>query len=80
MAQGHGAFVVAELCNRVNAEGTKEEKRLLQTWFTGGGISENIRDREMKGKSVLLESIKDLLSTKTDGGPTEPVVGDIMGL
>jgi pumilio family protein 6 len=63
MAQGNGAFVIAELCNRVNAEGTKEEKRLLQTWFTGGGISESIRDKEMKGKSVLLENIKALLST-----------------
>jgi pumilio homology domain family member 6 len=63
MAQGSGAFVIAELCNRVNAEGTKEERRLLQTWFTEGGISESIQEKEMKGKGVLLESINALLST-----------------
>lgn len=63
MAQGNGAFVIAELCNQVSAEGTREEKRLLQLWFTGDEISKRIQDKEIKGKSVLLESIEVLLST-----------------
>ena len=61
MGQGSGAFVIAELCNRISVEGTKEEKRLLQMWFTEGGKS--IQGKEMKGKSVLLKSIDTLLST-----------------
>ena len=63
MAQGNGAFVIAELCNRVSAQGTREEKTLLQTWFTEGGVSKSIQEKEMKGKSVLLESIGALLPT-----------------
>ncbi|KAF9647619.1 hypothetical protein BDM02DRAFT_3245662, partial [Thelephora ganbajun] len=60
MAQGNGAFVVAELCRRVSAEGTDGEKRLLQTWFAEE-LRRNIQDKEIKGKSVLLESIDALL-------------------
>ena len=62
MAQGNGAFVVAELCRRVGTEGADEEKRLLRTWFTGEGVGKDIRDKEMKGKSVLLESIDALVT------------------
>jgi pumilio family protein 6 len=62
MAQGNGAFVVAELCGRVSAEGTSEEKRLLRTWFTEERTSESIQGKEMKGKSVLLQSIEALSS------------------
>lgn len=62
MAQGNGAFVVAELCGRVSAEGTDEEKRLLREWLTEGGVSKGIRDKEMKGKNVLLGSIDTLVS------------------
>ena len=61
MAQGNGAFVVAELCTRVITEGGDEEKRLLRTWFTHKGVSKDIHDKEMKGKHVLLESIDALL-------------------
>ena len=61
MAQGNGAFVVAELCRRVSVEGTDEEKRLLRMWFTEG-VSKDIQDKEMKGKSVLLGSINALVS------------------
>lgn len=61
MAQGNGSFVVAELCRRVSAEGTGEEKRLLRTWFTEG-VSKGIQDKEMKGKNVLLGSIDGLVS------------------
>ena len=62
IAQGNGAFVVAELCRRVSTEGTDEGKRLLRTWFTEEGVSKDIRDKEMKGKNVLLESIDTLVS------------------
>ena len=61
IAQGNGAFVVAELCRRVSVEGRDEEKRLLRTWFTEG-VSRDIQDKEMKGKSVLLGSIDALVS------------------
>jgi len=63
MAQGNGAFVITELCSRISAEGTSDEKRLLQMWFTENGISESIQDKEVKGRRVLLESIGALLST-----------------
>jgi pumilio family protein 6 len=62
MAQGNGAFVVAELCSRVIAEGTDEEKMLLRTWVTGDGVRTRILDGELKGKNVLLESIDALNS------------------
>lgn len=62
MAQGNGAFVVAELCRRVGTEGTDGEKELLRTWFTEEGVGRGIRDKEMKGKNVLLESIDALVS------------------
>lgn len=62
MAQGNGTFVVAELCRRVSSEGADEEKRLLRMWFTEDGVGEEIRDKEMKGKKVLLESIDALVS------------------
>jgi len=61
MAQGNGAFVIAELCSRTSAEGTGEEKALLRMWFAEG-VRKSIRDKELKGKSVLLESIDTLLS------------------
>ena len=61
MAQGNGAFVVAELCRRISTEGTGEEKRLLRTWFAEG-VSKDILDGEMKGKNILLESIEALLA------------------
>lgn len=63
MAQGNGAFVIAELCNRIGGEGTREERRLLQRWFTESGISKSIQDMEIKGKGILLQSIDTLLST-----------------
>lgn len=63
MAQRNGAFVVAELCNRVSAGSMGEEKGLLRTWFTEGGFYKSIQDGEMKGKRVLLESVDALLST-----------------
>jgi len=62
MAQGNGAFVVAELCRRVCTEGTDGEKGLLRTWFAEG-VSKDIQYKEMKGKNVLLESIDTLLAT-----------------
>ena len=62
MAQGNGAFVVAELCRRISVEGTSEEKELLRTWFAEG-VNESIRSKEVKGKDVLLKSINTLFSS-----------------
>lgn len=63
MARGSGAFVVAELCNRVGAGGTGVERGLLRTWFADDGFSESILDKGPKGSTILLESIKNLLPT-----------------
>jgi len=63
MAQGNGAFVVAELCRQVNTGGTDEDKKLLRTWFTQEGVSDEVRSKEIRGKNILLESIDALLST-----------------
>lgn len=61
MAQGNGAFVIAELCRRISAEGTSEEKELLRTWFTEGA-DKGVRGKEVKGRDVLLNSIDALFS------------------
>jgi pumilio family protein 6 len=63
IAGGSGAFVVAELCSRVGAEGTGAEKGRLRTWFTEGGFRECNLGKGLKGRNVLLESIDSLLST-----------------
>jgi len=63
IAQENGAFVVAELCRRVSVEGTDEERRSLRTWLAEEGANKNIREKEIKGKNVLLRSIDVLLST-----------------
>ena len=62
MAQGNGAFVVAELCRRISVEGTSEEKELLRTWFADD-VNRSIWSKEVKGKDVLLKSIDALFST-----------------
>ena len=63
MAGGSGAFVIAELCNRVGTEGTGGERELLRTWLTEDGFNESILDKGPKGRNILLESIDSLLST-----------------
>jgi len=61
IAQGNGAFVVAELCRRVSAEGTSKEKELLRTWFAEG-LDEGARGKGVKGGGVLVNSIDALFS------------------
>jgi len=55
MACGGGAFVIAELCERLRTsrQGVDEAKG----WF-GRKEVENIRNSGVKGKDVLLEKIK----------------------
>ena len=57
MATGNGAFVVAELCERIRVEGAAEERSRLISWFKA---IETIERSDAKGKTVLLESISKL--------------------
>jgi pumilio family protein 6 len=57
MATGNGAFIVAELCERIRTEGAAEERATLRSWFKA---IETIKRCDAKGKSVLLESISKL--------------------
>ena len=57
MATDNGAFVVAELCERIRAEGTDEEREALKAWFSD---IKAIEWCAAKGKTVLLASIANL--------------------
>ncbi|KZT21924.1 ARM repeat-containing protein [Neolentinus lepideus HHB14362 ss-1] len=61
MAKGNGAFVVAELLERVKAEGDEETKREVREWF-GSDVKNEMAGSEMKGKKVLLEKVDALLT------------------
>lgn len=56
MARGDGAFLLAELCERVRAEGGDEERAVVRGWF-GKKERKEIEASEVKGKKVLLEKI-----------------------
>ena len=56
IAKGNGAFVVAELCERIRVEGTDDERATLKTWF-GEGALKDIEESDAKGKRVLLEKV-----------------------
>jgi pumilio family protein 6 len=59
MSKGNGAFVVAELCERLKEEGTEEARKAVKEWFR----PEDIREIELgkgKGSAVLLEKIQSL--------------------
>ncbi|KAH7908713.1 armadillo-type protein [Hygrophoropsis aurantiaca] len=56
MAEGTGAFVVAELLERIYAAGSEQEKRSIKEWF-GKECVKRIKSGEIKGKDVLLEKI-----------------------
>ncbi|KAH7923040.1 ARM repeat-containing protein [Leucogyrophana mollusca] len=56
MAEGDGAFVVAELLQRIREEGSEQEKVTIKQWF-GKSVVARIKDGEVKGKNVLLEKI-----------------------
>ncbi|KAI0056139.1 ARM repeat-containing protein [Artomyces pyxidatus] len=61
MARGGGAFVVAELLQRVKAEGSEAEKKVLRGWFKG--FAEGSQGAEtVKGWKVLMEKVKALES------------------
>jgi len=57
MGTGNGAFVVAELCERIRIEGAGEERATLKSWFKA---TETIERCDAKGKRVLLESVSKL--------------------
>lgn len=59
MAGGGGTFVVAELCERINKEGTGEQKERLRGWFTNN-VVKGLEKASMKGCGVLLEKLKAL--------------------
>lgn len=61
MAQGSGAFLVAELCERVTKDGNDEDKKTLKAWF-GGDVRKKIEQGDVKGKNVLLEKLDALRS------------------
>lgn len=56
MAKGNGAFMVAELCERIREEGSNEEKTMLKDWFSGEVMRE-IEEGDAKGKKVLVEKV-----------------------
>lgn len=60
IAQGDGAFVVAELLERIREEGNDEQKTKVKGWFDDSFVAQ-LKDGEAKGKSVLVEKIKALL-------------------
>jgi pumilio family protein 6 len=55
MAKGNGAFVIAELCERIRAEGTTEERAKLKGWFED--VLKEIEESDAKGKKLLLEKV-----------------------
>jgi len=56
IARGDGAFVVAELLERVNEKGSESEKKAMKRWFKGD-VRSDLKDGEGKGRNVLLEKI-----------------------
>jgi pumilio family protein 6 len=59
IAQGDGAFVVAELLERIREEGSDEEKKKVRKWFDDAFVA-RVKDSEVKGKNVLVEKIQAL--------------------
>jgi pumilio family protein 6 len=59
MALGGGAFVVAELCERLREEGDVEVRREVSGWF-GKAAREEVEGSSIKGKDVLLEKLRAL--------------------
>ncbi|KAF9235950.1 armadillo-type protein [Melanogaster broomeanus] len=59
IAQGDGAFVVAELLQRISEEGSDQEKNTVRDWFDDVFVA-RVMDSEVKGKNLLIEKIKAL--------------------
>jgi len=57
MANGDGAFVIAELCARIAAEGSDADKKRLRKWF-GKDVTNALRMTEGRGVKTLIESIE----------------------
>lgn len=60
IAQGNGAFVAAELVERICEEGTDEQKMKVKSWFNDSFVA-RLKVSEAKGKNVLIEKIGTLL-------------------
>ena len=60
MARGDGAFMVAELLERVWEEGSENEKKGVKGWF-GEDLLGELRNEEGKGRKVLLEKVEKLV-------------------
>jgi pumilio family protein 6 len=60
LAHSNGAFVVAELCERILEEGTEEEKNCLRGWFEKSVVLETIEASRPKGTKVLLDALEKL--------------------
>lgn len=58
MAKDDGAFVVAVLCER--AQESTELKKLLKGWFNASIMEELGREKERRGRSMLLQQIEAL--------------------
>lgn len=56
MAGGDGAFLVAELLERVSEEGSVDEKAAIKGWFKPD-VKQTLESGEGKGKRVLLEKV-----------------------
>ncbi|KAH0828555.1 armadillo-type protein [Lanmaoa asiatica] len=60
IAQGDGAFVVAELLERIRDEGSDEQRMRVRGWFNDSFVA-RMKDSDAKGRHVLVEKIKALL-------------------
>lgn len=59
MARGDGAFLVAELLERVSEEGSEVEKKEVKGWFRKS-VRDELESGDGKGRKVLLEKIAKL--------------------
>ena len=59
ISQGDGAFVVAELLERIREDGSDEQRKTVRGWFDDAVVA-RLRDSEAKGKHVLVDKIKAL--------------------
>lgn len=62
MTVGGGAFVVAELCERLQEEGDAEVRREVKAWF-GVKEVEAVKGSTVKGRDVLLEKLRALAAS-----------------
>jgi pumilio family protein 6 len=63
VACGDGAFVVAELCARLVADGPADSRTAVRGWFADKDARKRLAEWEGRGKEVLREKVDALLST-----------------